>query len=150
MEKLDLTTPNITDENVQKIAKIFLNCITEADDGTTQVVDFDMLRQELNSHVIEGNKERYQLTWPGKEESLVTANIPINKTLRPNREESKDFDNTENIYIEGDNLEVLKLLQETYLNKVKMIYIDPPYNTGNNILYKNDFYDSQDELFRII
>ena len=149
MEKLDLTTPNITDENVQKIAELFPNCVTESDNSKTQVVDFDLLRQELSSNIVEGNKERYQLSWPGKAESLVTANTPINKTLRPNREESKDFDNTENLYIEGDNLEALKLLQETYLGKIKMVYVDPPYNTGNDILYKNDFFDSQEDYLEL-
>ena len=139
MEKLDLQTPNITDENVQKISDMFPNCVTEAADGTTQVVDFDLLKQELSSNIVEGNQERYQLTWPGKAESLVTANTPINKTLRPDRAGSKDFDNTENLYIEGDNLEVLKLLQETYLSKIKMIYIDPPYNTGKDFVYKDNF-----------
>ena len=145
MEKLDLQTPNITDENVQKISNLFPNCVTEAADGTTQVVDFDLLKQELSSNIVEGNQERYQLTWPGKAESLVTANTPINKTLRPNREESKDFDNTENLYIEGDNLEVLKLLQETYLGKIKMIYIDPPYNTGKDFVYKDNFTQDKSE-----
>ncbi len=143
MERLDLTTPNFTDENIQKLSELFPNCVTEDSNG--RVIDFDALRQELSSNIIEGNKERYQLTWPGKAESLVTANMPINKTLRPNREESKDFDNTENLYIEGDNLEVLKLLQETYLGKVKMIYIDPPYNTGNDFVYKDNFTQDKAE-----
>ena len=137
MEKLDLTTPNFTDENIQKLSELFPNCVTEGADG--KAIDFDTLKQELSSNIIEGNKERYQLTWPGKAESLVTANTPINKTLRPAIEESKDFDNTENLYIEGDNLEVLKLLQETYLGKIKMIYIDPPYNTGKDFVYKDNF-----------
>jgi len=143
MEKLDLTTPNFTDENIQKLSELFPNCVTESSEG--KVIDFDALKQELSSNIIEGNKERYQLTWPGKAESLVTANTPINKTLRPNREESKDFDNTENLYIEGDNLEVLKLLQETYLGKVKMIYIDPPYNTGKDFVYKDNFTQDKAE-----
>jgi len=141
MERFDLTTPNFTDENIQKISELFPNCVTEGDNG--KAIDFDILKQELSSNLVEGNQERYQLTWPGKAKSLVTANAPINKTLRPARDESKDFDNTENLYIEGDNLEVLKLLQETYLNKIKMIYIDPPYNTGRNLIYKNDFSKSQ-------
>jgi len=140
MERFDLTTPNFTDENIQKISELFPNCVTEGDNG--KAIDFDILKQELSSNLVEGNQERYQLTWPGKAKSLVTANAPINKTLRPARDESKDFDNTENLYIEGDNLEVLKLLQETYLNKIKMIYIDPPYNTGRNLIYKNDFSKS--------
>ena len=143
MEKLDLTTPNFTDENIQKLSELFPNCVTEDSNG--KAIDFDALKQELSSNIIEGNKERYQLTWPGKAESLVKANTPINKTLRPNREESKDFDNTENLYIEGDNLEVLKLLQETYLGKVKMIYIDPPYNTGNDFVYKDNFTQDKAE-----
>jgi adenine-specific DNA-methyltransferase len=143
MEKLDLTTPNFTDENIQKISELFPNCVTEDADGKS--IDFDALKQELSSNIIEGSKERYQLNWPGKAESLVTANTPINKTLRPNREESKDFDNTENLYIEGDNLEVLKLLQETYLGKIKMIYIDPPYNTGKDFVYKDNFTQDKAE-----
>jgi adenine-specific DNA-methyltransferase len=141
MDKLDLQTPNFTNENIQKLSELFPNCVTEGGDGKT--INFDLLKQELSNHIVEGNKERYELSWPGKAESLVTANIPINKTLRPNREESKDFDNTENLYIEGENLEALKLLEETYLGKVKMIYIDPPYNTGTDILYKNDFSENQ-------
>ena len=104
-----------------------------------KVVDFDVLRQELSDCIVEGPEERYQFTWPDKRKSILAANAPINKTLRPCREESVNFDTTENLYIEGDNLEVLKLLQETYLGKVKMIYIDPPYNTGNDFLYKDDF-----------
>jgi adenine-specific DNA-methyltransferase len=143
MEKLDLTTPNFTDENIQKLSELFPNCVTEDSNGRT--IDFDALRQELSNNIIDGNKERYQLTWPGKAESLVTANKPINKTLRPNREESKDFDNTENLYIEGDNLEVLKLLQETYLGKIKMIYIDPPYNTGKDFVYKDNFTQNKEK-----
>jgi adenine-specific DNA-methyltransferase len=147
MEKLDLQTPNFTDENIQKLSELFPNCVTEDADG--KAIDFDQLRQELSNNIIEGNQERYQLTWPGKAKSIVTANTPINKTLRPNREESKDFDNTENLYIEGDNLEVLKLLQETYLGKIKVVYVDPPYNTGNDILYKNDFFDSQEDYLEL-
>ena len=143
MERLDLTTPNFTDENIQKLSELFPNCVTEDSNG--KAIDFDALKQELSSNIIEGNKERYQLTWPGKAESLVKANTPINKTLRPNREESKDFDNTENLYIEGDNLEVLKLLQETYLGKIKMIYIDPPYNTGKDFVYKDNFTQDKSE-----
>ena len=143
MEKLDLQTPNFTDENIQKLSELFPNCVTEDADG--KVIDFDQLRQESSNNIIEGNQECYQLTWPGKAKSIVTANTPINKTLRPNREESKDFDNTENLYIEGDNLEVLKLLQETYLGKIKMIYIDPPYNTGKDFVYKDNFTQDKAE-----
>ena len=104
-----------------------------------KVIDFDLLKQELSDDIVEGNKERYRLEWPGKKEAIVTANIPTTKTLRPIREDSVDFDNTENIYIEGDNLEVLKILQESYLGKIKMIYIDPPYNTGKDFVYKDNF-----------
>ncbi|MDB9800141.1 site-specific DNA-methyltransferase [bacterium] len=137
MDKLDLKTPVFTDENIQKLSEIFPSCVTESADGKS--IDFDLLKQELSNHIVDGNKERYQLTWPGKAESLVAANSPINKTLRPDRKASKDFDKTENLFIEGDNLEVLKLLQETYLGKVKMIYIDPPYNTGSDFVYKDNF-----------
>lgn len=139
---------NKVDENIEKIAKLFPNCVTEhkGQNGETVLgVDFDMLRQELSSVVIDGKEERYQFTWPGKKKAVLTANAPINKTLRPCREESVDFDNTENLYIEGDNLDVLKLLQETYLGKVKMIYIDPPYNTGNDFVYNDDFAENADE-----
>ena len=133
---------NKIDENVSKIAALFPNCVTEAkaEDGSiTKKIDFDMLRQELSRSIVEGREERYQFTWPDKKQAILTANAPINKTLRPCREESVDFDNTENLYIEGDNLEVLKLLQETYLGRIKMIYIDPPYNTGNDFVYEDDF-----------
>ncbi|WP_299197181.1 site-specific DNA-methyltransferase, partial [uncultured Amphritea sp.] len=142
MDKLKLHTPDITAENIAKLAELFPNCVTESlsKDGTLkQSVDFDQLRQELSNTVVEGPQERYQLNWPGKREALLTANAPISKTLRPCREESVDFDTTKNLYIEGDNLDALKLLQETYLNKVKMIYIDPPYNTGNDFIYEDDF-----------
>lgn len=133
---------NKVDENIEKIGKLFPNCITERKNENGEVeyaVDFDMLKQELSSVVVEGNEERYQFTWPDKKKSILLANAPIAKTLRPCREESVDFDNTENLYIEGDNLDVLKLLQETYLGKIKMIYIDPPYNTGNDFVYEDDF-----------
>lgn len=133
---------NKIDENISKIAALFPNCVTEAKDENGEIVhkiDFDMLKQELSSTLVEGREERYQFTWPDKKQAILTANAPINKTLRPCREESVDFDNTENLYIEGDNLEVLKLLQETYLGKIKMIYIDPPYNTGNDFVYEDDF-----------
>ena len=143
MDKLDLQTPNFTNENIQKLSELFPNCVTEDSDGKT--INFDLLKQELSNHIVEGNKERYELSWPGKAESLVVANAPINKTLRPNREQSKNFDDTENLYIEGDNLEVLKLLQETYLGKVKMIYIDPPYNTGNDFVYRDNFTQDKAE-----
>jgi len=142
MDSLKMQSPNLVDANVEKIAALFPNCITEDRDenGTVKrVVDFDLLRQELSASLVEGPRERYTLNWPGKSEAILTANAPIAKTLRPCKEESVDFDNTRNIYIEGDNLDALKLLQETYLNRVKMIYIDPPYNTGNDFIYDDDF-----------
>lgn len=148
MDKLKMHSMNKVDENIEKIGKLFPNCITERKNEKGEVeyaVDFDMLKQELSSVVVEGNEERYQFTWPDKKKSILLANAPIAKTLRPCREESVDFDNTENLYIEGDNLDVLKLLQETYLKKIKMIYIDPPYNTGNNLIYHNDFSQSTSE-----
>ncbi len=145
IEKLDLQTPNLVNANFEKLGELFPNCVTETANG--KAIDFDMLKQELSHAVIEGNKERYRLEWPGKREAIVTANLPTTKTLRPVREDSVDFDNTENIYIEGDNLEVLKLLQESYLGKIKMIYIDPPYNTGKDFVYRDNFTkDVQEEL----
>ena len=142
-DKLDLQSTDITNLNIEKIALLFPNCVTETEEGKR--IDFDLLKQELSTEIVEGNKERYRLEWPGKREAIVTANIPTNKTLRPVREDSVDFDTTENIYIEGDNLEVLKLLQESYLNKIKMIYIDPPYNTGKDFVYKDNFAKSGEE-----
>lgn len=142
MEKLKLHSPDLTQENIAKLAELFPGCVTEtqAEDGKPKrAIDFDQLRQELSTSIVEGPQERYQLNWPGKREALLTANAPIAKTLRPCREESVDFDTTQNLFIEGDNLDALKLLQETYLNKVKMIYIDPPYNTGNDFIYEDDF-----------
>lgn len=145
MEKLKLHTPDITAENIEKLAALFPNCVTEAQDEKTgqikRAIDFDQLRQELSDHIVEGPRERYHLDWPGKREALLAANAPIAKTLRPCREESVDFDTTKNLFIEGDNLEALKLLQETYLGKVKLIYIDPPYNTGRDFIYDDDFAD---------
>lgn len=137
-----MQTVNKADENFKKLADMFPNAVTEAIDENGEVVraiDKDVLMQEINTKVVDGNEERYQFTWPDKKKSVLLANAPINKTLRPCREESVDFDNTENLYIEGDNLEVLKLLQETYLGKIKMIYIDPPYNTGNDFVYNDEF-----------
>ena len=142
MEHLKMHSMNKIDENVSKIANLFPNCVTEAKNDNGEIVhkiDFDMLKQELSNTLVEGREERYQFTWPDKKQSILTANAPINKTLRPCREESVNFDTTENLYIEGDNLEALKLLQETYLGKIKMIYIDPPYNTGNDFVYEDDF-----------
>ncbi|WP_396179004.1 site-specific DNA-methyltransferase [Flavobacterium sp.] len=142
-DKLDMTSPDLVSQNIEKIRTLFPNCVTESANGLA--IDFDQLKQELSKDIVEGNKERYRLEWPGKREAIVTANLPINKTLRPAREESVDFDNTENLYIEGDNLEVLKLLQESYLGKIKMIYIDPPYNTGKDFVYKDNFTQDTDE-----
>lgn len=143
MEKLKMHSPDLMQENIAKIRKLFPGCVTEArDEATGQLhlaVDFDQLRQELSEHVVEGPQERYRLDWPGKREALVMANAPITKTLRPFQEESVDFDTTKNLFIEGDNLEVLKLLQETYLGEVKLIYIDPPYNTGKDFIYRDNF-----------
>lgn len=142
MEKLKLQTTNIVDENIKKIAALFPNCLTERLNEKGQpeaAIDFDMLRQELSKDIVEGPAERYQFTWPDKRNAIRLANAPTTDTLRPCREESVDFDNTQNLYIEGDNLEVLKLLRENYLGKVKMIYIDPPYNTGNDFVYNDDF-----------
>lgn len=143
-----MQTVNKADENFKKLSAMFPNAITETIDENGEVVraiDKDVLMQEISCKVVDGNEERYQFTWPDKKKSVLLANAPINKTLRPCREESVDFDNTENLYIEGDNLEVLKLLQETYLGKIKMIYIDPPYNTGNDFVYEDDFAQSTDE-----
>lgn len=148
MDKLKMQTANKADENFKKLAAMFPNAVTETIDENGEVVraiDKDVLMQEISCKVVDGNEERYQFTWPDKKKSVLLANAPINKTLRPCREESVNFDNTENLYIEGDNLEVLKLLQETYLGKVKMIYIDPPYNTGNDFVYADDFAQSTDE-----
>lgn len=148
IEKLDMSTSNFIDENILQIAKIFPNCVTETKDEYGKVkpaIDFDLLKQELSNNIVDGSKERYSLNWPGKKEALVTANKPINKTLRPDVEDSVKFNTTRNLYIEGDNLEVLKLLQESYLNKVKMIYIDPPYNTGKDFIYKDNFAGNKDE-----
>lgn len=142
MDKLKLHTPDLTAQNIEKLAALFPNCVTETTDAKGKLkrgIDFDQLRQELSDHVVEGPRERYHLDWPGKREALLAANAPIAKTLRPCREESVDFDTTKNLFIEGDNLEALKLLQETYLGKVKLIYIDPPYNTGNDFIYEDDF-----------
>ncbi len=148
MDKLKMQTANKADENFKKLAEMFPNAVTETIDENGEVVraiDKDVLMQEINTRVVDGKEERYQFTWPDKKKSVLLANAPISKTLRPCREESVDFDTTENLYIEGDNLEVLKLLQETYLGKIKMIYIDPPYNTGNNLIYKNDFSQNTSE-----
>lgn len=153
MDKLKMQTSNKADENFAKLAALFPNAVTETITGydaegnpiVERAIDKDMLMQEINTTVVDGKDERYQFTWPDKKKAVLAANAPISKTLRPCREESVDFDNTENLYIEGDNLEVLKLLQETYLGKIKMIYIDPPYNTGNDFVYNDDFAEDMDE-----
>lgn len=167
MEKLKMHSPNLTQENIHRIMELFPNCVTEVRATTENTestekdnsnhskssvvkyaIDFDLLRQELSESIVEGPQERYHLNWPGKREALLTANAPIAKTLRPCREESVDFDTTKNLFIEGDNLDALKLLQETYLGKVKMIYIDPPYNTGNDFIYEDDFAENAEEFLK--
>ncbi|MGJ7540612.1 site-specific DNA-methyltransferase [Brevibacterium luteolum] len=145
MEKRTLHTPDLTRANIDKIVELFPNVVTESRDAegnVTTAVDFDLLRQELSDHIVEGPQERYRLDWPGKRAAAFAANAPIAKTLRPVREESVDFDTTQNLFIEGDNLDALKLLQQSYLGKVKLIYIDPPYNTGNDFIYNDDFSET--------
>lgn len=154
MEKLKMRTPDLAEENYKKLAALFPDAVTETidDDGNVvRAIDKDVLMQEINAQVVDGGQERYQFTWPDKRKSVVLANAPIAKTLRFEKEKSVGRDGTlggtdsENIYIEGDNLDALKLLQETYLGKVKMIYIDPPYNTGNDFIYEDDFSQSAAE-----
>lgn len=148
MEKRTLHTPDVTARNVARIAELFPNVMTEshdADGKVTTSIDFDLLRQELSDHIVDGPNERYQLDWPGKRSAVLAANASIAKTLRPMRDVSIDFDTTENLFIEGDNLEALKLLQESYLGKIKLIYIDPPYNTGNDFVYDDDFAETAAE-----
>lgn len=147
MQKLKMHSPDMTQEHIARIREFFPNCVTEArgKDGSLRLsVDFDLLRQELSGSIVEGPQERYHLDWPGKREAILAANAPIAKALRPCRKESVDFDTTKNLFIEGDNLDALKLLQETYLGKVKMIYIDPPYNTGNDFIYNDDFAETSE------
>ena len=153
MDKMKFESPDLTAENVEKIAALFPSCVTEMLDEEhstpekkvyKHAINFEQLKQMLSPNVVDG-EECYEFTWVGKKAAMVEANKPIRKTLRPCKEESKDWDTTENLYIEGDNLEVLKLLQESYLGKVKMIYIDPPYNTGNDFIYADDFMRSQEE-----
>lgn len=144
-EKLDSQSSNLINKNIELISELFPNCITESLNG--QSIDFELLKQELSKDIVDGNKERYRLEWPGKREAILSANSPTKKTLRPVRDDSLDFDTTENLYIEGDNLEVLKILQESYLSKIKLIYIDPPYNTGKDFVYKDNFnIDAKQEL----
>lgn len=148
-DQLKMHSPNLVDSNIEKIAALFPNCITETKDENGELkkaIDFDLLKQELSQVIVDGEQERYRLDWVGKKEAILKANSPIAKTLRPCREESVNFDKTENLFIEGDNLEALKLLQENYLGKVKMIYIDPPYNTGNDFIYEDDFAESTFEF----
>ncbi|WP_405323863.1 site-specific DNA-methyltransferase [Fibrobacter sp.] len=149
MEHLKMETKDIASENFEKLKALFPNCVTESldkDGNPVRAIDKDLLMQEINSEVVEGQKERYQFNWPGKRDAIRKANAPTTMTLRPCKDESVDFDNTQNLYIEGDNLEVLKLLQNNYLGKVKMIYIDPPYNTGNDFVY-NDNFKQDSETF---
>ena len=152
MDKLKMQSPDLSQENIAKIRDLFPGCVSEARDEVTGevrlAVDFDQLRQELSDHIVEGPQERYRLDWPGKREALITANSPISKTLRPAQDESLNFDTTKNLFIEGDNLETLKLLQETYLGQVKLIYIDPPYNTGKDFIYRDNF-TAEKEQFEI-
>ncbi len=148
VEKLKMHSPDLTERNIDRIAELFPTVVTETldvDGNPIRAVDFDALRQELSDHVVEGPQERYQLDWPGKRAAAFAANAPIAKTLRPVREESVDFDTTKNLFIEGDNLDALKLLQESYLGKVKLIYIDPPYNTGNDFVYRDNFAETAED-----
>lgn len=153
MEKMNMQSADGVQANIEKIASLFPDCVTETITGyeldgspiLKHKVDFEKLQQNLSSEIISGKEERYQFTWPDKKKAILLANSPINATLRPCRDESVDFDNTKNLYIEGDNLDVLKCLKETYLHKVKMIYIDPPYNTGNDFVYEDDFAESTSE-----
>lgn len=144
-------SPNLSQDNIARMRELFPGCVTEAksEDGAVKLaVNFDQLRQELAESIVEGPQERYHLNWPGKHEALLTANAPIAKTLRPSRKDSVDFNTTKNLFIEGDNLDALKLLQETYLGKVKMIYIDPPYNTGNDFIYEDDFSENSEQFLK--
>lgn len=148
MDKMKMSTADLTDVNIEKIGALFPNIITETRNESGEIikaVDFDLLKQALSRSLVEDDNERYRLDWPGKKASLLKANTPITKTLRPCREESVNFDTTENLYIEGDNFEVLKILQESYLGRIKMIYIDPPYNTGNDFIYRDNFSKNTDE-----
>jgi Adenine specific DNA methylase Mod len=152
MDKLKMHSPDLSQENIAKIRELFPGCVTEARDDKTGklrlAVDFDQLKQELSDHIVEGPQERYRLDWPGKREALINANAPIAKTLRPNPDESLNFSETKNLFIEGDNLDSLKLLQQIYLGAVKMIYIDPPYNTGNDFVYSDRFAQGSDEYMK--
>jgi len=149
MEKLRMTSPDLTEANIAKIAELFPAVVTETADDEGRIkkaIDFDMLRQELSDHIVEGAQERYQLDWPGKRAASFAANAPVSMTLRPEREKSQNFDNTKNVFIEGDNLDVLKLLQESYLGTIDLIYIDPPYNTGSDLVYEDNFSETTFEF----
>ena len=149
MEKLKMQSHDVIGSNTQKIAQLFPNCVTErlGKDGKPELaIDFEKLKVELSNEIIAEGEERYQFTWSDKRAAVRLANTPTTMTLRPCREESVDFDNTQNLYIEGDNLDVLKVLRETYVGKVKMIYIDPPYNTGNDFVYNDDFAQGKDDF----
>ena len=151
MQKLSNQSKDISQENIKKVEELFPNCVTETydqDGNLVRSIDFDILRQDLSDHVVEGPKERYQFNWPGKREAILLANAPTTNTLRPLPEKSVDFEKTKNVYIEGDNLEALKILRETYRGKIKMIYIDPPYNTGNDFVYKDDFKQSTEDYLK--
>ena len=151
MDKLKMHSPDLTEQNVDKIAELFPTVLTESIEGDgnlVRAVDSARLLQELSGQIAHEPKERYQIDWPGKREALFAANAPVAKTLRPVRDESMDFDNTQNLFVEGDNLDALKLLQESYLGKVKLIYIDPPYNTGNDFVYNDDFAETTEEYLR--
>ena len=157
MDKLKMQSMDMVQGNIEKIRQLFPNAVTEVIDGYEKdekgedepiiklKVDFDVLKQELADSLIDERELRYQFTWPDKQKSILIANTPVTSTLRPDKEKSVDFDNTQNLYIEGDNLDVLKLLRETYLGKIKMIYIDPPYNTGNDFVYKDDFAEDSEQ-----
>ena len=151
MQKLSNQSKDISQENIKKVEELFPNCVTETydqDGNLVRSIDFDILRQDLSGHVVEGPKERYQFNWPGKREAILLANAPTTNTLRPLPEKSVDFEKTKNVYIEGDNLEALKILRETYMGKIDMIYIDPPYNTGNDFIYKDDFKQSTEDYLK--
>src|SRR5690606_22826825 len=150
MDKLKMHSPDLSQDNIAKIRELFPGCVTEARDEATGAVrlavDFDQLRQELSDHIVDGPQERYRLDWPGKREALLASNAPIAKTLLPSESDSVDFLGTRNLFIEGDNLEALKLIQETYLGKVKLIYVDPPYNTGRDFVYDDDFAEDAESF----
>lgn len=150
MDKLKMHSPDLSQDNIAKICALFPGCVTEARDEATGAVrlavDFDQLRQELSDHIVEGPQERYRLDWPGKREALLASNAPVARTLRPSESDSVDFLGTHNLFIEGDNLEALKVIQETYLGKVKLIYVDPPYNTGRDFVYDDDFAENAESF----